>query len=46
MAKKNWILAYYQKVKDGSIIAGEYIHLILERLVNGIEPRRLVTVAR
>lgn len=42
MAKKNWILAYYQKVKDGSIIAGEYIHLILERLVSGIENKTYI----
>ncbi len=37
MAAKNWILEYYQKTKDGRIIVGEYIHLILERLVTGIE---------
>ena len=35
MAKKkddNWIYAYYQKVKDGSITVGRYIELILDYL--------------
>ena len=39
MAKKNWIFDYYQKVKDGRIIAGEYIQLILHRLVEGIQKK-------
>lgn len=39
MAKKNWIFEYYQKVKDGRIIAGEYIQLILHRLVEGIQKK-------
>ena len=42
MAKKNqdnWILAYYQKVKDGSECVGEYIRLILEYLVKGFEEK-------
>jgi len=42
MAKKNWIFEYYQKVKDGRIIAGEYIQLILHRLVNGIQEKEFV----
>jgi phage terminase large subunit-like protein len=40
MSKKtddNWIYAYYQKVKDGSIAVGRYIELILDYLVKGIE---------
>lgn len=42
MAKKsqtNWILAYYQKVKDGSITVGSWIEDILEYLVKGIEKK-------
>ena len=42
MAKKkddNWIYAYYQKVKDGSITVGRYIELILDYLVKGIEEK-------
>ena len=38
-SRDNWIYAYYQKVKDGSICAGEYIRLILEYLVHGLETK-------
>lgn len=40
MAKKsrdNWIYAYYQKEKDGSICVGRYIRLLLEYLIDGLE---------
>jgi phage terminase large subunit-like protein len=40
MGKKsqdNWIYAYYQKVKDGSVCVGEYIRLVLEYLIHGLE---------
>ena len=43
MAKKvkdNWIYTYYQRVKDGSETVGNYIELILEYLVKGIEDKR------
>lgn len=43
MAKKNsnnWIYAYYQKVKDGSITTGRYITLILDYLIQGLEDKR------
>ena len=33
----NWIYAYYQKVKDGSISVGRYIELILDYLIKGLE---------
>jgi phage terminase large subunit-like protein len=42
MSKKkdnNWIYAYYQKVKDGSIAVGRYIELILDYLIKGIEEK-------
>ena len=42
MGKKkddNWIYAYYQKVKDGSITVGRYIELILAYLVRGLEEK-------
>ena len=42
MGKKkddNWIYAYYQKVKDGSIAVGRYIELILDYLVKGLEEK-------
>jgi len=42
MGKKkddNWIYAYYQKVKDGSIAVGRYIELILDYLIRGLEEK-------
>ena len=38
-SRDNWIYAYYQKVKDGSICVGEYIRLILEYLIHGLESK-------
>ena len=37
--RENWILTYYQKVTDGSICVGEYIRLILEYLIHGLEQK-------
>lgn len=42
MADKNWIFAYYQQIIDGSIVAGEYIRLLMERLVHGIEDKTYI----
>lgn len=42
MAYKNWIFAYYQQVSNGSIVAGEYIRLLLEKLVHGIEDKTYI----
>ena len=42
MAKKNkdnWIYSYYQQIKDGSITVGEYILLLMEYLVKGLESK-------
>lgn len=36
---KNYILEYYQKIKDGSIIAGKWIHLVYDFIVSGIEKK-------
>ena len=33
----NYILAYYQKINDGSIIVGKWISLLYEKIVAGIE---------
>lgn len=33
----NYILAYYQKIKDGSITVGRWILLLYEKIVEGIE---------
>ena len=37
IAKDNYILAYYQQIKDGSVCVGRWVKLIYERLVSGIE---------
>lgn len=42
MAKKNgenWIYSYYQKVKNGTIVVGRYIELLLNYLVRGFEEK-------
>lgn len=33
----NWIYKYYQGLKDGSVTAGRYIHLIYEYLITGLQ---------
>lgn len=35
----NYILAYYQGIKDGSIAVGKYIRLLYEKIVRGIESK-------
>ena len=39
MSEDNYILAYYQRIKDGSVTVGRWIELIYEYLVNGIETK-------
>lgn len=33
----NYIFAYYQKIKDGSIVVGKWVRLVYEYLVGGLE---------
>ena len=43
MAKKNgenWIYSYYQKVKNGTIVVGRYIELLLDYLIKGLEEKQ------
>lgn len=40
MSKDNWILTYYQKVKNGSIVVSRWIVLILEYIVNGLHNKQ------
>lgn len=37
---KNYILQYYQKIENGSICAGKWIHLFYKYLVNGFEHKQ------
>jgi len=39
MGKQNWILIYYQKIKDGSIVVGKWIDLLMTFIVNGLEEK-------
>lgn len=39
MPKDNYIYAYYQKIKDGSVCVGKWVQLVYEYLVSGIESR-------
>lgn len=38
----NYIYEYYQKIKDGSIVAGEYIKTIYSYLIEGLENKEFV----
>lgn len=40
MDKDNYIYAYYQKIKNGSVCVGRWIRLIYEYLVRGLEEKR------
>ena len=43
MSKKcqdNWIYAYYQQIKDGSVSVGRYIMLLFDYLIDGLENKR------
>ena len=39
---KNYILEYYQKIENGSICAGKWIHLFYKYLVDGFEHKQFV----
>ena len=39
---ENYILAYYQKIKDGTISAGKWIKLWYEKVVHAIEAKELI----
>ena len=40
MTGNNFIYQYYQKIKDGSIIVGQYIRQIYEYLVHGLQEKQ------
>ena len=41
-AKDNYILSYYQKIKDGSETVGKWIRLVYEYVVKGLEEKRFI----
>ena len=40
MNDENAILAYYQGIKDGSIVAGKWIRMLYELIIDGLESKR------
>ena len=38
--ENNWIFAYYQKIKDGSVTVGHYIELLMGYLVEGLAQKK------
>ena len=39
-SKTNWIYAYYQQIKDGTVCVGRWVRMIYEYLVTGIDEGR------
>ena len=39
MANENWLLAYYQQIKDGSVTVGRWIRLLYEKIIKDLEDR-------
>lgn len=39
MTKDNWILAYYQQIKNGSVVVGQWITLIYAYIVKGLSDK-------
>ena len=39
VTKNNYILTYYQQIKDGTAVVGKWIELVYEYIVNGIQTK-------
>lgn len=39
MANENWLLTYYQQIKEGSVIVGKWIRLLYEKIIQDLEDR-------
>ena len=37
MANENWLLAYYQQIKDGSVTVGKWIRMLYERIIQDLD---------
>jgi phage terminase large subunit-like protein len=40
MSNQNYILEYYQGIKDGSIIVGKWVRMVYEQIVQGLQEKR------
>lgn len=41
-ARENWIYRYYQEIKEGKVIVGQYIEAIMEIIVSGIRNKTYI----
>ena len=39
MASENWLLSYYQQIKDGSVTVGKWIRMLYERIIGDLEDK-------
>ena len=46
MSNNNYILEYYQKIQDGSIVVGKWIKLVFEHIVKGLESKEFIYDAK
>lgn len=46
MTKKNYILEYYQKITDGSIVVGKWVLMLYGYIIKGIEQKIFVYDAK
>lgn len=37
MASENWLLAYYQQIRDGTVAVGKWIRILYERIIQDLE---------
>ena len=42
MNKDNWIYTYYQQIKNGAAGAGQWVRLVYEYIIQGLEDRALI----
>lgn len=40
MGKKNWILTYYQQIKDNTVTVGKWVALLMDYINTGLEQKR------
>lgn len=40
MGRTNWIYTYYQQITDGSVTVGQWIRLIYDYIIHGLEEKR------
>lgn len=41
MSRDNWIYPYYQRIKDGTVVVGKWIVLLMEYIINSLEQKEI-----